>query len=205
MKPSHLVAAFSFAAVLLLPKLAWSGPGHDHGGSAHTNAPATTGNALPRFAAESELFELVGVLKGKQITLYLDRAADNSPVTDAKIELEINGKKYQAAKLGADEFEVVLAEVPKNGVLAVTATVVATLVATANATVVAKAGAVTETDLLAGEFDIHGAASVGEPARLRSRKEIAGWAAGGIAVLALLWVVARRVVASRPARLGGAA
>ena len=193
MKPSHLVAAFSFAAVLLLPKLAWSGPGHDHGGSAHTNAPATTGNALPRFAAESELFELVGVLKGKQITLYLDRAADNSPVTDAQIELEIEGKKYRAAKQGADEFEVVLAEVPKNGVLAV------------GATVVAKAGADTETDLLGGEFDIHGPASAAEAAHVHSWKETAGWAAGGIAVLALLWVVARRLLASRPARLGGAA
>ena len=34
------------------------------------------GTALPRFAAVSETFELVGVLDGKQVTLYLDRFAD---------------------------------------------------------------------------------------------------------------------------------
>ena len=48
----------------------------------------------------SETFELVGVLSGKQITLYLDRFADNSPVRDAQIELEIGGAKFKAEKQG---------------------------------------------------------------------------------------------------------
>ena len=46
----------------------WAGDGHDHG-EATTSAG---GPALPRFTAVSETFELVGVLNGKQLTLYLD-------------------------------------------------------------------------------------------------------------------------------------
>ena len=188
MKPFHLLAAIGLATLLSVPRWAMAGEGHDHG----TAAPAATGTASPRFAAVSDLFELVGVLNGKQITLYLDRAADNSPVTEAKIELEINGKKYQAAKQGTDEFEVVLPEAPKPGVLAITATV----------------SAGTDADLLAGELDIHEAAHADEAAHTHSWKEYAVWAAGGIAVLAALAVlltVGRRALSSRQARVGGGA
>ena len=194
MNPFHPLAAISLATLLLVPQWAMAGDGHDHGQA----AAAATGPALPRFAAVSDLFELVGVLNGKQITLYLDRAADNSPVTQAQIELEIGGKKYQAAKQGTDEFEVVLPEAPKPGVLAVTATITAT----------ASAGTDADADLLAGELVIHEAAHADEAAHTRWWQEYAGWAAGGMAVLAALAVlltVGRRILSSRQARVGGAA
>jgi hypothetical protein len=123
--------------------------------------PDATGPALPRFAAVSETFELVGVLNGKQITLYLDRAADNAPVTDAQIELEIGGAKLKAEK-HEDAYEVVLAAAPKPGVLPITATVTAGK----------------EVDLLAGELDLHEEAHADEAAHVHSWKEYAGWAAG---------------------------
>ena len=145
---------------------AWAGPGHDHGDS----APAAVGQALPRFSAVSETLELVGVLSGKQITLYLDRFADNSPVRGAQIELEIGGAKFKAEKHGDDEYEVVLPEAPKAGVLPVTATVTAG----------------NEADLLAGELDIHDMAHADEAAHTHSWTEYAGWVAGGIAALGLL-------------------
>ena len=185
MKPFHTLVAIPLAILILVPKLALAGDGHDHGEA----APTATGPALPRFAAVSDLFELVGVLNGKQITLYLDRAADNSPVTDAQIELEIGGKKFKAAKQGTDEFEVVLAEAPQPGVLPITATV----------------SAGSDADLLAGEFDIHEAAHADEAAHPHSWKEYAGWAAGGVAVLAILLTVGRRVLLSRQTRVGGVA
>lgn len=120
MKTSSLLAAFAAIAALLMPPLVHAGEGHDHGDA----APTSTGPALPRFTAVSETFELVGVLNGKQITLYLDRAADNAPVTDAQIELEIAGAKLKAEK-HEDAFEIVLAAEPKPGVLPITATVTA--------------------------------------------------------------------------------
>jgi hypothetical protein len=182
------VILLSAAALGFTPGSAQAGEGHDHGPA----APATSGPAMPRFAAVSELFELVGVLNDKQITLYLDRAADNSPVTEAQIELEIAGQKFKATRHGTDGFEVVLPQAPKPGVLPITATVTA--------------GA--DTDLLAGELDIHEAAPTPAPAHRHYWKEYAGWAAGGMAVLALLALLlmaGRRVFATRQARTGSSA
>ena len=173
------------AATCLYATPARAGEGHDHGDA----APAVSGQAPPRFTAVSETFELVGVLSGKQITLYLDRFADNSPVRGAQIELEIGGAKFIAAKQGEDEYQVVLAEAPKPGVLPVTATVTAG----------------SETDLLAGELDIHKAAHNDEAAHRHGWTEYAGWSAAGIAALALLAWAGRRVMAARTVRAGGAA
>lgn len=184
MRLTSFIAALSVAAAAFLPPLARAGEGHDHGEA----APAATGPALPRFAAVSETFELVGVLNGKQITLYLDRAADNTPVPDAQIEIEIAGTKLKAEK-HEDAYEVVLAAEPKPGVLPITATVTA--------------GA--DTDLLAGELDLHERAHADESAHVHSWREYAGWAAGAVAALVVLIVVGRRVAASRQTSVGAAA
>lgn len=185
MKPFNLLAAIPLATLLLAHQPVMAGDGHDHGEA----APTAIGPVLPRFAAVSDLFELVGVLNGRQVTLYLDRAADNSPVIEAQVELEIGGKKFKAVKQGADAFELVLPEAPQPGVLPIIATVMAG----------------TEADLLAGELDIQQAANAGAAAHTHSWKEYAGWAAGGIAVLAGLVTAGRRVLSSRQARVGAAA
>lgn len=184
MKLPHTLAALLVAAVLVAEP-AWAGEGHDHGDA----APAAVGQALPRFSAVSETFELVGVLSGKQITLYLDRFADNSPVRGAQIELEIGGAKFKAEKQGEDEYEVLLPEAPKPGVLPVTATITAG----------------NETDLLAGELDIHEEAHTEEAVATHAWTETAGWVAGGVVVLALLLWGGRRLMGARGVRAGGAA
>ena len=180
----HALAAL-LVGFTFLGSPAWASEGHDHGDS----VPSAVGQALPRFSAVSETFELVGVLSGKQITLYLDRFGDNSPVRGAQIELEIGGAKFKAEKQGEDEYEVVLPEAPKEGVLPVTATVTAG----------------TEVDLLAGELDIHAAAHADEAAHAHSWTEYAGWGAAGLAALALLAWGGRRVMSARSVRAGGAA
>ncbi|MCU0920311.1 MAG: hypothetical protein MUF08_01815 [Burkholderiaceae bacterium] len=180
----HILAALLFAA-LLVASPAWAGGDHDHGEA----APAAGGPALPRFAAVSETFELVGVLDGQQITLYLDRFADNSPVRDAQIELEIGAAKFTATKQGDDAYEVVLPEAPKPGVLPITATVTAG----------------TEADLLAGELDIVEEAHTDEAVHTHSWTEYAGWAAAGIAALGLLAWGGRRLLLARGVRSGAAA
>lgn len=184
MKSFISLVALGLATFLFAPGSAQADDGHDHGGA----PTAATGPSQPRFAAVSDAFELVGVLNGKQITLYLDRSADNSPVREAQIELDIAGAKFKATKHGDDEYEVVLAEAPKAGVLPITATVTAGK----------------EVDLLAGELDIHENAHADE-AHVHSWKEYAGWALGGIAALALLVFAGRRAMATRQARSGGAA
>lgn len=176
MKPIPLLAALTVVAALLAPWPARAGEGHDHG----DEKPAAAGPALPRFAAVSETFELVGVLEGRRLVLYLDRAADNAPVTDAQIELEIAGTKFKAEKHD-DAFDVMLPAAPKPGVLPITATVTAG----------------NETDLLAGELDLHEASQAAETAHGHSWKEVAGWAAGAVGALVVLTFVGRRVAASR--------
>ena len=162
---------------------AWAGEGHDHG-----DAPAAmAGPALPRFTAVSELFELVGVLNDKHLTLYLDRAADNSPVKDAKLELEFGGSKLPVEPHGDGEFEATLSEEPKEGVFAVTATVVAG----------------SDSDLLAGELDIHHEESATAATTASRWKSYAAWGAAVLAALALVGYGTARLRARRV--VGGAA
>lgn len=58
--------------------------GHDHG-----PPEAATGPTAPRVAAHSDAYELVGVLRGERLIVYLDRFASNEPVTNASIAVTI--------------------------------------------------------------------------------------------------------------------
>jgi hypothetical protein len=183
MKYTHTLAALAWAATIACPT--WAGEGHDHG-----EAPAAaTGLVLPRFTAVSELFELVGVLDGKHLTLYLDHAADNSPVKDAKLELELGGVKVPVEAHGEGEFETTLAKPLAPGEIPVVATILAG----------------EESDLLAGDLDIHAEAETSEAAEAAHAhgwQEYALWAAlPGIVLVGLAWLIRRL----RAKRLGGTA
>lgn len=68
-----------------------------HEGHEHADAPAAAPLAnKPRANAVSESFELVAELSGRQLYLYLDHYADNSPVLDAEIEVESGDWKATA-------------------------------------------------------------------------------------------------------------
>ena len=175
---------FSVALLAFHAGSVLAGPGHDHG----AEAPASGGTGLPRFTAVSDQLELVGVLDGRKVTLYLDRFADNSPVPDARIELEIAGEKLMAISKAEGEYEVMLAAAPAAGVLPVVAMVTV--------------GA--DSDLLAGELDLHAAAPAGADAHGFEWKAMLPWAGASLAALVLVWA-AFRVLRSRNARLRGAA
>lgn len=130
---TQLLGGLLLLGATILP--AHAGDGHDHG-----EAPAApAGVASPRFAATSETYELVGILNDRKLALYLDHTADNSPVKDAKLELEIGGKAVAVTNIGAGEFEATLAAEPQPGEMPVTATVIAG----------------SNSDLLAADLDIH--------------------------------------------------
>jgi hypothetical protein len=136
MKLIHSTAAALLALILsLISPLAMAGPGHDHGEA----APQAQGPALPRFVAVSEDLEMVGIVHGKRLTIYLGRFKDNSPVNDAQIEVDIAGNTYKAEKHGEGEYEVIIKDTLKPGVLAITATI--------------QAGELN--DLLAADLDLH--------------------------------------------------
>lgn len=187
--PFLRAAHYTLLALLAIASpLSWAGEGHDHGAA----TAAAGGTAKPRFTATSEAFELVGVVDGKNITLYLDHAADNSPVKDAKLNLELGGTQIAVQAHGEGEFAATLAAPLKPGEFSVTATVVA--------------GAVT--DLLAGELDIHADTQFDSHVNAAygaTWKTYSAWAVGGLLVVALLAFAMRRMGAQRNARLGGAA
>jgi MYXO-CTERM domain-containing protein len=176
MKPILLTLAL--LAVLVAPTHADEGHSHD--------APAAaTGPALPRFTAVSEAFELVGVVNGKLLTIYLDRFDDNSPVPDAKLELEVGGKKVPVSVHAPGEYEATLPEELKPGLTPVT---VALQVKG-------------ESDLLAGEIDIH--EDEHADAEGAGWTKYAAWGGAALLVLGAATFMARRRASRRT--LGGAA
>ena len=145
-------------------------PAQAHDG--HDDAPAaTTGSAAPRFAAMSPDFELVGVLDGQRLALYLDHAADNRPAQNAKVELEIGGNAVAVMPHGdAGEFEATLAQPLPEGDTPVMATVTV-------------GDAV---DLLTANFHVESAAHTGETTASPTWRSVVPWVAGGAVLLVLL-------------------
>lgn len=178
----QLLALGLTVLALGITPFSWAGPGHDH-----DDAPAVSASsASPRFAAVSESFELVGILQGKQLTLYLDHSADNSPVADARLELELAGQKIPVQSHGVGEFVATLTQELPTGQHAVMATVVTPR----------------ETDLLAGELDLHGDEHRDAQTGLRAWLLYAGLAL--VVLVLLVWGLRRRFGRRHPF-LGGAA
>ena len=176
-----LFPRWAAAALLATALPAQAGPGHDHGEA--PAAAATAGAALPRFATSTELFELVGVLKDRQLTLYLDHSASNAPVKGATLELEIAGAKLPVQASGEGEFQATLAQALPEGVSPVVASV-----STAEAS-----------DLLAAEIDVHPDTAADAHGHGLDWRKTWPWALALLAVAALFWLRVRRQ------RLGAAA
>ena len=181
-------ATLGLLAALLLHPAARAGEGHAHGDA----APAAADPAPPRFAAVAERFELVGVLQGRQITLYLDRATDNAPVREAQIELEIAGLRLRA-EAHEELYEAELPAEPQAGLLPILATVTVD----------------GDTEQLAAELDLHEAAA---PHPAGPARRWTAYAVGSAALRATLRAIGaaaivrgRRAAAARLRRAGGVA
>ena len=151
---------------------AWAGDGHDHG-----DAPAAaTGTAAPRLTSHSDLFELVGMVEGNEMKIYLDRFTTNEPVTDAKIEVEIGNIKGIAAAQADGSYIFKNDVFTKPGDLSVSFTVIAGK----------------DADLLAGDLKIDG--PIDDHAHDENAKPWLRWAAyaGGALLLAAIVFVAMR-------------
>ncbi len=179
---------FAATAFALVGAAASAGEGHDHGDEA---PGAASGPASPRFTTASELFELVGVIDGKRLTVYLDHAATNQPVKDAKLELEIGGVKVAVKPHAEGEFDAELVQPIKPGVFPVTATV----------------SAGKDSDLLAGELDVHDDTPKPAVSTAMDWMRLLAWAVGGVVALLVLSLAIRMALRRRGASsaVGGAA
>ena len=185
MQRSAFFSALGLAlAVCLMPMWVHAGEGHNHG-----EVPAAASPASPRFAAASDLFELVGVLDGQKLALYLDRADNNSPVKEAQLELDIGGTRVPVTRVADGEFEALLSVPLAEGVSPVTATVVAG----------------NDSNLLAGEIDIHTDAHAHlEPMGWRRTTLVGSTVAAVLLLLAAVWGM-RRSRTARAVQVGGTA
>lgn len=163
--------------LLLFTSVAYAGAGHDHG--AHEEEAMPMAPATPRLVMESSQFELVGVLEDKNFHLYLDSYSSNTPVFNARIELELEGKRWQAVAKADGSYHIPFKMKLEEGVYPVLATIL-----TEQAS-----------DLLTGELAIHHD-EVSQKAEEQGSKlgiENQPWVmAGVLPLLLLLGIVIRR-------------
>jgi len=175
-----LVASYTMFALILVAPIAFAGDGHDHG----ETKKSATGPALPRFTAQSELFDAVGVLSKGELAVWIDRAASNEPVLSATVELESAGVR----QIG--KFEPALGEYHFDGKPFATA-------GEYPITLTIKAGA--DTDLLTGDLDVHDGTktTAGDAYQTPRWQMISLWAAVALAVALLIGLFVRRATRSR--------
>ena len=125
-RPVHKWPAPSLVVVLaLVPMAAGSLRAFAHEGHDHGEKPAEGGAApiSPRIVAVSEAYLFVGLIEGEVLVVYLDRAADNAPVTGAVIEVSLGGVGFNAVPQPKGTYEVTAPLLRKPGTVEVVVTV----------------------------------------------------------------------------------
>src|SRR6185503_17692110 len=84
--------------------------GHDHG-----EQPPVSAGALPRGEADSNAFEIVAIVRGENLEIYLDRFATNEPVTGATLEVESPDGPVKAAASADGTYRVAAPWLAKSG------------------------------------------------------------------------------------------
>src|SRR5215510_6750735 len=154
------IAALAWiAAVLLVPSVSRAHEGHDHGESTRAALASST---YPRVTAQSDLYEVVGILKGERLSIYLDRAATNAPVTDAKVSVTIG------------DSEAINAERAENGTYAVSSP---RLSGTGSVEIVFAVTANNADDLLVGALSLSKASAPGPSMSSTAGPSVSQWIA----------------------------
>ena len=97
---SHFGRALRALAVTVALSAAIA-PASAHEGHDHEEQQPVSAGALPRGEADSNAFEIVAIVRGENLEIYLDRFATNEPVTGATLEVESPDGPVKAAA-GAD-------------------------------------------------------------------------------------------------------
>jgi cobalt-zinc-cadmium efflux system membrane fusion protein len=90
-----LRAAALITALIVGPTNALAHGGEDH---SHDTPAAAVMTAQPRVVVQSEQYELVGILRGAWLDIYLDRFSTNEPVPGAKIAVTIGADEQTEAE-----------------------------------------------------------------------------------------------------------
>ena len=162
---------FTGLAMSLQPIAVRADAGHDNATPHASGVAATT---VARVEAQSDLFEIVGVVENGAMTLFLDRFATNDPVTDAKIDLEVGAVKGSAQANPDGTYSFKHAALTQPGQFPVTFTVTAG----------------TDNDLLAGELVLADPATAKGGASDNPLRKRGWWGVGAlllVAGIAIAW------------------
>ncbi len=93
MKIVQTILAGLFALCLFVaPFNASAHEGHD----ANDTEEAADGSVAPRLTAMTDQHEMVAVVRGDELVIWINRFADSAPVTDARVEVTIDGMSAPA-------------------------------------------------------------------------------------------------------------
>jgi cobalt-zinc-cadmium efflux system membrane fusion protein len=187
MRPLHGASARILAVLLFaLAAAAWSfaaGSAQAHEGHDHQDKPAPEAGVLasPRVVATTEKYQFVGIVEGEVLVVYLDRAADNGPITGATIDVSLDGQPFKAEPVGNGTYEITAPALKRPGQIEVLVSV-------------SEAGA---SDLLVGSLAINPAHAA------KGGSASAPWLpiAAAIACLAIAGLVGYRARRSRAAAI----
>lgn len=172
MKRIRAVLLSLFIAACLPPIAARADAGHDHAAPAASGA---AGAGSPRVEAQSDLFEIVGVVEAGGLRIFLDRYATNEPVSNATIDIDAGSMKGSAQANADGTYTFKDAALSRPGVFPVTFTIVAG----------------SDSDLLAGELVIADPAAGNPPANDAALRQVWPWVAGVLLLLAAIAVAWR--------------
>ncbi|MDE2600551.1 MAG: hypothetical protein KGL40_13105 [Rhodocyclaceae bacterium] len=102
---------FLFICSLLLAGVAFAHGDEEHKDHAHAapSAVLETNSAVPALTTQSETFELVARLYENELGLYIDDWRSNAPVLNARVEVELDGRKA-TAQFHADHGDYAVAD-----------------------------------------------------------------------------------------------
>jgi cobalt-zinc-cadmium efflux system membrane fusion protein len=90
-------------------------PASAHEGHEHEEQQPVSAGALPRGEAASDAFEIVAIVRGENLEIYLDRFATNEPVTGATLEVESPDGPVKAAASADGTYRVAAPWLAKSG------------------------------------------------------------------------------------------
>ena len=170
--------------ITLSGQSAIAGPGHNHD-HGHEHQPAPALPAPPKAVMSSHQFELVGELNEHGLLWYLDDYASNAPITDATLDIELDGKTARAEPLPDGRYQLHLDQPLAQGEHPLLATILTD----------------TASDLLVGELHIDSEHNEQQPGEQEHSEQstansadIRAYIPGllgliGLFLLALLWII----------------
>lgn len=169
------IVTWAATAAILLPVSlsAVAHEGHDHGAA----TKPTDVRLFPRFEIRSGDIEVVGVLAGKNLVIYLDRADDNAPIQGAQIEIEGQDLQGIATPMAEGVYQLPAAPLTQPGHHPLTLTV--------------QAGDIV--DLLSADLEVEEAPAAVAPPHSRTKPK--WWLIAGIPLFLLVagGLIARRL------------